>query len=251
MPHPYGLSLSERRRLMALPRYLDASVRFFGRDFKICDAASFLTSHKEIFVEKIYRFETESLEPVIFDVGANVGLATLYFGRMFPGARIVSIESDKHIVEILRSNIATYSLANVDIHYGAAWTCNEDLHFSSDHADGGRLTKSGLEVVPGIRLVDLLDGHDCIDLIKMDIEGAETAVLEDCEGLLDRVNRLFVEYHSYVDHPQTLGSIIGLLENNGFRYYIDRTCIHSPHPLVRRNTINECDLQLNIFATRQ
>ncbi|MFC1688678.1 FkbM family methyltransferase [Pseudomonadota bacterium] len=248
--HPYGLPLSEFKRLRAFPRYQDTLVRFLERDFQICDAASFLHSHKEIFVENIYSFETVSRNPVIFDVGANVGLATVYFGQKFPGAKIIAIESDNRIVDILRNNIDTYLLSNVEIHHGAAWKSNEDLHFSSDRADGGRLSNNGSEIVPGIRLLDLLKSHDLVDLLKMDIEGAETAVLEDCEPLLGRVERLFVEYHSIVGQRQTLGAIISILEKAGFRYYIDRACVQSPHPLIRRNVINEYDLQLNIFATR-
>ena len=49
-------------------------------------------------------------------------------------------------------------------------------------------------------------------MLKMDIEGAETDVIADCHDALANVHNVFIEYHSYVDHPQGLASIINTLE---------------------------------------
>ncbi len=55
-------------------------------------------------------------------------------------------------------------------------------------------------MVRTVRLADYLIG-DRIDLLKIDIEGAEVPVLEDCAARLDWVDRVFVEYHSFTDLP--------------------------------------------------
>lgn len=249
-PHPHGLPESERRRLKKMPRFVDTSVSLFEKNFRLCDAASFLYSHDEIFNNKIYYFNTDSTGPIIFDIGANVGLAVLYFSRLHPGAKIVSIESDKSIFGILRENVSRYAIKNVEIHYGAAWADNTALNFATDHADGGRLADNGGEVVPGIRLRDLLLDYDQIEMLKIDIEGAEMTVLHDCRDVLSKVKRMFVEYHSFVDKPQNLSKLLAILEENGFRYYLEHTGVHSSYPLVERNSEAGYDLQLNIFATR-
>ncbi len=88
-------------------------------------------------------------------------------------------------------------------------------------------------------------------MLKIDIEGAETDVLIDCADALAHVRNLFIEYHAYVGHPQTLGLIVRLLETQGFRYYIDSNQLRV-RPLVnhRYRGNDLMDLQLNIFAYR-
>lgn len=250
LSHPYGLPMSEQKRLQSWPRQQDTTVRLFGKDFEICDAASFLSSHKDIFVRKIYEFKTDCPEPVIIDAGANVGLAALYFAQKAPGARIISIEADKHIAELLARNVARFDLRKVDVVFGAAWKNRESLRFSSDHTDAGRVSGHGNELVPGIRVRDFLVEQP-IDLLKLDIEGAETIVLQDCADMLHRVKRIFVEYHSIHGQLQTLSTVLQLLESTGFRYYIDRTGVHSSRPLVERHVESGFDLQLNVYAIRE
>lgn len=48
----------------------------------------------EIFIRGEYFFETEKTAPVILDCGANIGLATLFFKRIYPKARITCGEAD-------------------------------------------------------------------------------------------------------------------------------------------------------------
>jgi hypothetical protein len=55
-----------------------------------------------------------------------------------------------------------------------------------------------------VRLKEYLDRAGRVDLLKMDIEGAEADVLEDCRGSLGGVQHLFVEYHAYTGQPQRL-----------------------------------------------
>jgi len=243
------LSLSERKRLQGLPRHEDTGVRFFGKDFEICDAASFLSTHEDIFVRQTYQFEPDCKNPVIIDAGANVGLAALYFAQTIPDVRVISIEADKHIADLLTRNVAHYALNNVEVLHGAAWESNENLRFSSDHADAGRISDEGHDIVPGIRIRDLLEEQQ-VDLLKIDIEGSELVVLQDCGEMLCRAKTIFVEYHSAVDQPQSLSSILELLEVSGFRYYIDSTGVHTARPLMERNSESGFDLQLNIYAIR-
>ncbi len=89
-----------------------------------------------------------------------------------------------------------------------------------------------------------------MDLLKIDIEGAETVVLEECKNLLQNVERIFVEYHSYVDKDQTLHYLLQILSDIGFRYNVQSTGVFSPNPFLQINTYYDIDLQLNIFGYR-
>jgi hypothetical protein len=118
-------------------------------------------------------------------------------------------------------------------------------------ADGGRIAIAGddnLVELTTIRLQEFL--YRKVDLLKIDIEGAEITVLEDCKDLLGNVDRIFVEYHSFSKTPQSLDKLLNILFNAGFRYNIQHVGVFSNNPFIKINEYHNMDLQLNIFAYR-
>ena len=247
---PYGLAESELRRLQGLPRYAATEVKFFGRPLQVCDAASFLSAWREIFIEQIYRFRATGPEPLVIDAGANLGLASIASRQQYPGARVIALEPDPQICQLLRNNLQAHSAETVQILNCAAWDADESLLFAQDQADSGRVGLCGHVRVQGMRFLTLLEQHERVDFLKMDIEGAEVRVLLDCESELDRVENIFVEYHSAVAQPQQLSQLLGVLERAGFRYYVQQAGVCSRQPLLHRQAEAGFDLQLNIFGTR-
>ena len=86
-------------------------------------------------------------------------------------------------------------------------------------------------------------------MLKLDIEGAELEVLKDCDELLCNVNNLFVEYHSFINEPQSLDVLINILERQGFRIHI-HNLMPNPQPFIKQSVYMDMDLQFNIFAYR-
>src|SRR5438128_1359887 len=78
-----GLSIREYRRLFLRSRFKSDETLLFGNKVKVPDATTFLNSVREIFVDEIYKFETNNPKTII-DCGANVGLSAIYFKRLFP-----------------------------------------------------------------------------------------------------------------------------------------------------------------------
>ena len=74
------------------------------------------------------------------------------------------------------------------------------------------------KIVKCVRLKDLLNEE--IDFLKIDIEGAEFAVLKDCSDNLKNIKNLFVEYHGKYDEMFKLNEILEILLQNNFKYYI-------------------------------
>ena len=143
-------------------------------------------------------------------------------------------------------------ISGVEVITKAVWTNEDGIWFGSDQADSASIfSQTDRKLVPSVRLRDYLLRETRVDMLKMDIEGAETAVLTDCSDALAHVQNLFVEFHAYLDHPQTLAEVVNVLECSGFRYYIN-TSQYRHAPLVnhhyRGNDV--MDLQLNIFAYR-
>ena len=235
----------------SVPRYVEKKVRLLGNEFRVADAASFLASYREIFVEEIYRFDTANLRPRIVDCGANYGVSVLYFKHNYPQARISAVEADASIFGILQENLKAAGAGDVMLINKAVSHNGESLRFHSEGADGGRThgleSARSVQVIPAITLDDLIDGP--IDFLKMDIEGAEAAALAACTKL-DQVDQMFIEYHSFTDTPQALGDLLSLLRARGFRYYI-HTQFCSKAPLTVEQSHMGMDLQLNIFVKRE
>ena len=239
------LSLIQWLRMRFLPRFREATVPFLGGRFHLVDSASFLYTYQELFAHEIYRFASMNPRPRILDCGANIGLSVLYFKRLFPQAEITAFEPDPKIFACLARNVEAYAFSDVALVPKAVWTQETTLTFSQEGADGGHLSESKegkvVIAVQTVRLRDYLKGK--IDLLKIDIEGAECAVLEDCRDCLRDVERLFVEYHGFRRHPQDLQSVLTILSTAGFRYTIQSIGTVPVQPFISHEAPGGMEMQ--------
>lgn len=239
-------------KLKKAPRYTKTSTFILGKEIELVDSLSFLFMYKEIFEKGIYQFPCENKKPTIIDCGANIGLSVLYFKQLYPESEIIAFEPDPQIFNILSNNVNNFNLSQVELIDKAVWNSETTLEFMSDGADGGRVvaidSASQKYQVKTVKLRDYL--NDNIDLLKIDIEGAETEVIEDCADLFHNVKNLFLEYHSFANKKQTLPRILEILEKAGFRIHIQPGIISS-QPFLGRHIHCGMDMQLNIFAFRE
>ena len=235
------------------PRHQLTEVSFGEYRLRVPDTMSFLFQHQEIFADKFYEFQTDQPQPVILDCGANVGMSLLYFKEIYPQARITAFEAEASIAALLRDNLQANGISDVEVIDKAVWIDDQGVEFGSEAADSSSIfSESGQKKrVPSVRLRDYLEKEARIDFLKIDIEGAEIDVLTDCADALGNVQNLFVEFHSYLGHSQSLASVVKVFETNGFRYYVG-TNQHRKRPFVNHRYRNNdtMDLQLNIFGWR-
>jgi FkbM family methyltransferase len=241
----------ELNRLARMPRYTCTTSTLLGFELQVPDGASFVSSYNEIFRRELYRFESETTSPYILDVGANIGLSLLYFKRLYPRSIITAFEADPTIFKHLEHNVRSAGYPAINLCHAAVWKEPGTVRFFSEGADAGRIENAGSSgaVVPSVALAPYLTKP--VDLLKIDIEGAETEVIQSCGTLLAGVKRLFVEYHSFADRTQTLSELLGTLCDAGFRVHLE--CLNeTAHPFVEAGTkpYLGMDLQLNIFAFR-
>lgn len=236
-------------RLGRAPRFQDVQTRVWNWTLVLPDAASFLSAFHEIFVERIYDFPFTGDSPRILDLGGNIGLSVLNFKMLYPQSKITVLEADPKIFSYMERNVVGNGYDDVELINKAAWNEETVLRFRSEGADGGRLagdSDSGIIEVPTVRVSNLLAERE-FDFLKIDIEGAEDAVIEDCASHLHRLQYVFVEYHSRTDRKQSLDKIISTLAGAGFRLHIHS--IHSSSsPFMQIDIHDGFDLQLNIFA---
>ena len=238
--------------LKKIPRYTSAKTILLGKNIEIADVPSFFSMYNEIFKKEVYKFKAESEKPYIIDCGANIGLSIIYFKKLYPEAEIIGFEPDKKIFGVLKNNIRSFGYDDVKIIQKALWNKEGEISFSSEGADAGRLIDKSEINNPSTVMATSLRGYlgRPVDFLKIDIEGAETVVLEDCADLLTNVKNLFVEYHSLGNKEQKLDILLSILKKAGFRYYIYNFGVLSHHPLEEKKTYLGMDMQLNIYACR-
>jgi FkbM family methyltransferase len=242
----------EIRRIKNIVRYSEGNTNLLGQELKFVDSASFLFIYDELFNKEIYKFKCDNIQPYIIDAGANIGLGIIYFKKLYPNAEIIAFEPDNNVFKVLEYNINSFAFSNVQLIKKALWNEETTLKFYSEGADGGRIANeqdnTQIIEIPTCRLRTYLNKK--VDLLKIDIEGAEINVLEDCEDLLHNVDHLFVEYHSFSNKPQYLEKLLQILAKTGFRYQVQHIGVFSTHPFISISQYNNIDLQLNIFAYR-
>ncbi len=218
----HGFLRELRDRVRQTPRYTPGRIQIADLDVEYTDVLSFYMEFKDIFVNRIYHFETRSDAPIIIDGGACIGMATLYFKILHPRARIRSFEPDGQIFRALRRNVEANGLTDVHLAQTALAGGNGTATFIPDGADAGRIAdgQAGNVTVRTQPLSDHLD--EPVDYLKLNIEGQELPVLREAEaaGKLCNVRNLCVEYHGWPRSEQRLGAILELLDRNGFRYLV-------------------------------
>lgn len=158
---------------------------------------------KQVFIDEEYKFQTKKDPNVIVDAGANVGYASIYFASLFPNAKIIALEPENNNYALLCENVKKYK--NIIPVQGALWCestkiniCDEGLGewgfmtFSIDNA------KKNIEHLVDAYTVDsLMEKYELskIDILKIDIEGAEKEVFENTEKWINSVDSLIVELH--------------------------------------------------------
>jgi FkbM family methyltransferase len=186
----------------------------------------------EIFVRGTYFFRSMAEHPVIIDAGANIGRATLYFKYIYPEATIYAFEPDKKSFQVLEKNIKENRLENVHAFNIALSDKKGKITFYTSENSGdlemsiikGRNNRNSNEVtVQADSLVSYIK-HKEIDLIKMDIEGAEKIVLQDLykKNGFGNVKQFIIEFHQVIGEDAfSLDMLLKLLREKGFYYYID------------------------------
>lgn len=233
-------------------RYRNHNLVYRGMKFAVTDFISVAWQLKEFFDDGRLEFRSAKSAPVILDCGANVGVSALYFKQLFPQASITAFEPDPKVFACLTENLRQNNATGVNVINKAVWINNDGVSFGSEGADGGSIFFEGNKtVLPSIRLKEVLAAHEQVDLLKIDIEGAEVEVLKDCASELKKVQYLFVEYHSWINSAQQLDELLAVLRNNGFRYYIHQIGETIKAPFVERNFTNGMDIQLDIHAINE
>jgi FkbM family methyltransferase len=208
------------------PRFTPGTIRMMDYEIAYSDLLSFCSQWQDIFVRRVLAFESAATAPRILDCGANVGVASLFFRRLYPSARISAFEADPALFRMLADNMKANGAGAIDVRHAALWTSTGTLTFRCEGSDSGMIDSLPGAVdgtsttVPSLRLRDVLAAEP-VDLLKLDIEGAEDTVLEDCEPVLHHVRALVMDLHEFDPAVRQTPRVLERLTRAGFSYAID------------------------------
>jgi FkbM family methyltransferase len=157
---------------------------------------------QKIFLDREYDPPFSANPTTLLDLGANTGLATLHFHSRFPSAKIVAVEPDPENFAVLLRNLA--HLPNVTCINAAAWSHDGTVRLVDPGigAWGMRVAKkvgtcSDCQEVTAVSMAVLLQHFPGgrLDLLKMDVEGAEKEIFTHFKGWVDQVQSIVIELH--------------------------------------------------------
>ena len=169
-----------------------------------------MTTAYELYLGEAYRRPAEMPDRparVVVDVGANVGYSVVQWARTWPEARVLAFEPHPAHLELLYRHVVANGWADRVLVVGAAAAVRDGLAYLVERdVESVVVDEPGTGRVP-IRLCDFFRELEAarigtIDLLKIDIEGGEYALLEDERfGRLD-VDTLVIEWHDTAEHPE-------------------------------------------------
>jgi FkbM family methyltransferase len=154
---------------------------------------------REVFDEGDYAIDLPGEPAVVLDLGGNIGAASVYFATRWPRARIVVVEPDPNAFARLVQNVRGFpriealQLAvaerdgEVTLYRPAQWTLTNSV-VPTAGASPVQVRSASLD--------SLIEGFcgGVVDLVKIDVEGAEYAVLR-ASTARDRIPALVGEVH--------------------------------------------------------
>ena len=163
--------------------------------------------HGEVFEHEYYRLPLTSPPETILDLGANIGLTSVYFSRVYPRALLACVEPVLGNVRALTRNLELNSIkaavfpAAVDPQNGRVRMQLEARDSEHKVADANEEPRGETVEVDAISVPTLMArlGWPRIGLLKIDIEGHEKILLSrDCEWL-NLVDAICIECHPGYD----------------------------------------------------
>jgi len=208
--------------------------------------------NKELLLQRLVGTEA----PVILDVGAHRGESVDYFRGLFPGARICSFEPDPASFDALVAakageNVACFNMAVSDTDGTATFYRNAISHTNSllkvnfDSRDSIKLAEAREKQdtdfyanfneelqVPTRTLKTFMQeqGLERVDLLKIDVQGAEEQVLAGCGDWLQRIGVIVMEicFFDYYEHATSFHDVERHLLPNGHRLFSIPTISNNP-----------------------
>jgi FkbM family methyltransferase len=167
-----------------------------------------LQSLREVMLENVYACELPFKPRTLLDLGANIGLTSVWFANRIHSAPsecgssfLLAVEPVSGNAKLAEMNFRSNHIPGEVIRAAVGLQSGEAWFEPQMESNLGRLVKEKAAAdctrVPVVGIRDLLDRfpEGRVDLVKMDIEGGEEVLLSHDTDWLARVKALIVEWH--------------------------------------------------------
>src|SRR5262249_35847477 len=147
------------------------------------------------------------------------------------GCRVYAYEPNPEAFKYLKLNAAQFGPDRIMPIESAVASSEGTILLHSSHSKASmrssiipdRSSTSRSFRVRSVRLSSLLAKLENIDLVKLDIEGAEVAVLADLSesGLLTKPREYIIEFHNFASGEHRIGEFITAFEAAGYRVTLE------------------------------
>ncbi|HSZ63756.1 MAG TPA: FkbM family methyltransferase [Terriglobales bacterium] len=155
--------------------------------------------YRQNLIERQYEFPLPFTPRTIVDAGANIGMASIFFANRYPEARIVAIEPEAGNFKMLTENIRPYP--QIEAIQAALWSSDGEVSLHGASGMDGSYGDWGFTVgegsgTPALSILALIRRFlpGMIDLLKIDIEGAELELFAKADWVR-HVRCIMIETH--------------------------------------------------------
>jgi FkbM family methyltransferase len=174
-----------------------------------------LHSIREIWFENDYQLPFQNTSGVLLDLGANIGMASIWLVKKYAFQSVIAVEPDPRNVALVRENFELNGI-NCQVLEAAIGPKEGTARFHfSELSNLGRLSEDGSPV--NMITVDAIIKKFALSrfaLIKIDIEGGEQGLFAGPTEWLAQTDAMIMELHPEVDCSR----LIQVAESQGFRY---------------------------------
>jgi FkbM family methyltransferase len=175
-----------------------------------------LHSIREIWLQQVYRLPSADPSGVLLDLGANIGMASLWLAKSDSFTQVIAVEPDPNNAALARQNLELNGIA-VQVLEAAIGPKDAMARFEFNELSNlGKLSENG-SLVPMITVGTIIQKFAVtrFALIKIDIEGGEQELFDGPTEWLACTDAIIIEFHRMVvDYPR----LTRLVRSNGFRH---------------------------------
>jgi FkbM family methyltransferase len=222
--------IRERHGAMGYEEAIEVQLRWPARcRLSFRPSSNDIYTFREILIERVYQELADRVRSAdtIIDLGANIGLASMYLASRYPQARLFCLEPDAENYALLRKNTAYLEAQNrCRTLQAAAWREHAAValsapiagHVNQYRAEAASVARPGQQQITGMSMREILEcsGFERVDLLKIDIEGAETELFQGPTDWIERVQNLAIEFH---EDSRERSGFDALMQRHGFRLH--------------------------------
>ncbi len=185
----------------------------------------------EVFVSQDYKPDLKSAK-IILDIGAHIGISTLYFNILFPQVKIFSYEPSSVNFKYLNRNIKINKLENIkpfriavsNVHDRKLKLLKSINSMTLSTVKANAKTDCMYEYVNATNIKNIIRSNHIkkVDIVKIDCEGEEYNILLNLDRTtFNKIESFIIEYHN---HPQyNYSHIIEVLKKNRYFTYLNKS----------------------------